>query len=125
MYSLLQPPKIFFEKGLAMPKKIERVLFSLTRYCLIRGKKEKKFGSVPWANRYNLKFCRTFGRTILVTSGVSKKTLTNSHDNSRLFSQEKRRLKKDTSNCCLKSSQTREVSFKVWHNCESYSLFQN
>ena len=31
------------------------------------------FGSVPWANRGNLKFCRTFGRTILVTLGVSKK----------------------------------------------------
>ena len=31
------------------------------------------FGSVPWAKRSNLKFCRTFGRTILVTSGVSKK----------------------------------------------------
>ena len=27
-----------------------------------------------------IKFCRTFGRTILVTSGVSKKTLTESHD---------------------------------------------
>ena len=33
-----------------------------------------------------LKFCRTFGRTILVTSGVSKKTLTKSHDYCRLFS---------------------------------------
>ena len=31
------------------------------------------FGSIPWANRGNLKFCRTFGKTILVTSGVSKK----------------------------------------------------
>ena len=31
------------------------------------------FGSVPWANRCNLKFSRTFGRTILVTSGVSEK----------------------------------------------------
>ena len=31
------------------------------------------FGSVPSADRGNLKFCRTFGRTILVTSGVSKK----------------------------------------------------
>ena len=30
---------------------------------------------VPWANRGNLKFCRTFGGTILVTSGVSKNFL--------------------------------------------------
>ena len=61
---------------------------------MIRGKKENLFGSVPWANRYNLRFCRIFGRTILITSGVSKKTLTKSHDYSRLFSQAKRRLKK-------------------------------
>ena len=39
-------------------------------------------------------FCRTFGRTILVSSGGLKKTLTKSHDYSRLFSKEKRRLKK-------------------------------
>ena len=39
------------------------------------------FGSVPWANRGNLKFCRT----ILVSSGI-KKALTKSHDYSRLFS---------------------------------------
>ena len=50
------------------------------------------FGN-PWANRGNLKFCRTFVRTILVTAGVSKKTLTESHDYSRLFSQGKRPLK--------------------------------
>ena len=30
------------------------------------------FESVLWANSGNLKFCRTFGRTILVASGVSK-----------------------------------------------------
>ena len=34
-----------------------------------------------------LAFRRTFSRTILVTSGVLKKTLTKSHDYSRLFSQ--------------------------------------
>ena len=39
------------------------------------------------------KFCRTFARTILVSSGGLKKTLTKSHDYSRLFSEEKRRLK--------------------------------
>ena len=41
----------------------------------------------------SLKFCKTFVRTILATSGVSKKTLTKSHDYTRLFSLEKRRLK--------------------------------
>ena len=35
-----------------------------------------------------------FCRTILVSSGGLKKTLTKSHDYSRLFSKEKRRLKK-------------------------------
>ena len=40
-----------------------------------------------------LKFCRTFGRTILVTSGLSKKTLAKYHDYSRLFTLKKRRVK--------------------------------
>ena len=47
------------------------------------------FGSVPWANGYILgssEFWKTFGRTILVSSGGLKKTLTKSHDYSRLFS---------------------------------------
>ena len=85
----------FFEKSQNSEKKLKGGPFSLARYCMLRGKKRKiLFGSVPWANRYNLRFCRTFGRTILVTSGVSKKkTLTKSHDYSLLFSQEKRRLK--------------------------------
>ena len=38
------------------------------------GKKGKPFfDSVLWANWYISNFCRTFGRTILVTSSVSKK----------------------------------------------------
>ena len=53
-----------------MPEKNERGPFSLPRYCMLRGKKRKQenhfFGLVPWANRYNLKFCRT----ILDTSGI-------------------------------------------------------
>ena len=36
-------------------------------------KRKTLFDSVPWASRYNFKFCRTFGRTIMVTSGVSEK----------------------------------------------------
>ena len=55
------------------------------------------FGSVPWADRYILasseNFIELFGGTILNTSGGLKKTLTKSHDYSRLFSEEKRRLK--------------------------------
>ena len=64
------------------------------------------FGSVSWANRGNIKFCRTFCRTILVTSGVSKKnekkTLTKSHDWSRLFSR-KAPTKKGSSTIMLTS----------------------
>ena len=41
---------------------------------VLYGERRKNLlGSVLRANGYNLKFCRTFGRTILVTSGVSKK----------------------------------------------------
>ena len=65
-------PGIFFEKGLTMPKKMKGdPLFSSGFVCYAGN--GTLFGSVPWANRGNLKFCRTFGRTILVTSGVSKK----------------------------------------------------
>ena len=63
---------------------------------MLRGKKrENLFGSVPWYSFryiYNITFCITFGRTILVTLDVSKKTLTKSHDYGRHFSQEKRQL---------------------------------
>ena len=61
------------KKSRTMLEKIERGSLSLTRYCMMRGK--TLFGSVPWSNRYNLKISRTFGRTILITSCVSKKTL--------------------------------------------------
>ena len=67
------------------------VLVSPGNVCYAE-KRKYLFGSVSWANSNNLKFCRTFGRTILVTSGVSKKN-SKSHDYSRLFSQEKRRQK--------------------------------
>ena len=85
-YSFLQQPK----KSLRMPKKTERGPCSLARYCMIRGKKEKPF---LFSSLDNIKFCRTFGRTILVTTGASKKTLTKCHDYSQLFSLEKSRLK--------------------------------
>ena len=77
----------FFLKKVAQCRKnLKGGPFGLVRYCMLRG---KPFGSVPWANRYILgssEFCRTFGRTILVSSGGLKKTLTKSHDYSRLFS---------------------------------------
>ena len=84
-------PKKKFEKSLTMPKNgregdplgiffLKKVLqcrknwngdplISSGIVCYARN----LFGSVPWANSGNIKFCRTFGRTILVTSGVSKK----------------------------------------------------
>ena len=69
-----------------MPKKTERAPFSLARYCMIRGKNYTNEKPLWFSS---LKIGRTFGRTIWVTSGVSEKTLTKSHDYSRLFSQEK------------------------------------
>ena len=63
--------EFFFEKSLTMPKQIEREDPLVSPGIVCYGEKGK-----PWANRYNLKFGRTFGRTISVTSGVSKKTLT-------------------------------------------------
>ena len=63
--------EIFFPKSLTMSKKTERGPYSISRYCMLRGKKKICFGPLHRANRYNgefLKFCRTFGRTVLVSS---------------------------------------------------------
>ena len=65
--------KKFSKKVLQCRKQLKGGPFGLARYCMSRAKKENLFGSVPCTNRYNIKFCRPFGRTILVTSGVSKK----------------------------------------------------
>ena len=77
--------EIFFSRSRTMPKKNWKgdPLVSPGNVCYAE---ENLFGLVHWANRWNLKFCRTFGRTILVTSGGLKKTVTKSHDYSRLFS---------------------------------------
>ena len=89
--------KIFFRKKSQCRKKTERgdPLVSPGMVCYA-GKQEKPF----WFSSLGLMvqfgaiiFCRTFGRTILVSSGGLKKTLTKSHDYNRLFSTEKRRLK--------------------------------
>ena len=68
--------------------------FGPVRYCMLRGK-PFWFSSLGQQVHFGVfsKFCRTFGRTILVSSGGLKKTLTKSHDYSRFFSKEKRRLK--------------------------------
>ena len=55
------------------------------------------FGSVPWANRYILASSENFVELLVElfwsVQVVLKKTLTKSHDYSRIFSKEKRRLK--------------------------------
>ena len=40
-----------FKKSHSAEKKSKGGPFGLVRYCMLRG---KHFGSVPWANRYNL-----------------------------------------------------------------------
>ena len=62
------------EKSLAMPEKTKGDPLVSSGIVCYAG---NLLGSVPWANRGNLKFCRTFGRTILVTSDVSKNFLKN------------------------------------------------
>ena len=58
-------------------KKTKGGPFSLDRYCMLREKKRKPFlvqFAGPKCSIWRLPlFCSTFGRTILVTSGVSKK----------------------------------------------------
>ena len=50
----------FFRKKVSQcRKKLKGGPFGLVRHCMLCG---KLFGSVPWANRWNLKFCRTFGQ---------------------------------------------------------------
>ena len=86
--------KNFWKKCLTMPKKTER-RDPLVMVCYA-GKQEKPFWFSSLSQIVQLGaiiFCRTFGRTILVSSGGLKKSLTKSHDYSRLFSKEKRRLK--------------------------------
>ena len=80
----------FFSKKLTMSEKPERGALQSRPVFYVTRKIRKNFFGSSWANMNNLapafKICRTFGRNILVTSAVSKKKLTKSHDNSRLFS---------------------------------------
>ena len=45
------------KKSRTMPKNLKREPFGLVRYCMLRG---NLFGSVPWANRYNLASSQNF-----------------------------------------------------------------
>ena len=69
--------KVHFEKKSHNAEKNSNVgPSSLVRYCMLRGKEEPFwFSSLGQQVQFGdtLKFCIFFGRTILVTSGVSKK----------------------------------------------------
>ena len=68
------PLGIFFRKKSQCRKKMKGGPFSLVRYCMLRGK-PFWFSSLGQQVQFGvfLKFCRTFGIPILVTSGISKK----------------------------------------------------
>ena len=68
----------FFEKNLHnAEKKLKGGPFSIVRYCMLCGIKETPFRFSFLGQQVQFggifKFYRTFGRTILVTSDVSKK----------------------------------------------------
>ena len=66
--------KIFAErKNRTLPKKLKRDPLVSPGIVCYAEKKKNFFGSVPWANGCNLKFWRTFSRTVFVISGVLKK----------------------------------------------------
>ena len=80
-------------------KKLKGAPFGLVRYCMLRGK-HFWFSSLGQRVQFGgfVKFCRSFGVELFWSLQVyRKKTLTKSHDYSRLFSLEKRRLKRDLS----------------------------
>ena len=66
-------PEIFFLKKSHNAEKLKGGPFSLVRYCMLRGK-PFWFSSLGQQVQFGvfLKFCKTFGRTISVFSGVSK-----------------------------------------------------
>ena len=83
---------LFRKKCSTMPKTTPRwdplvssgIVCYLILYCIVSFWFSSLGQQVHFGDTLN--FCRTFGRTIFVFSGVSKKTLTKSHDYSRLFS---------------------------------------
>ena len=85
--------KSFFLKKVAQCQKMDPLVSSgIVCYA------GNLFGSVPWANRYILASSEIFLELLVElfwsVQVVLKKTLTKSHGYSRLFSKEKRRLKK-------------------------------
>ena len=65
-----------FARKFSNAKKLKAGAFSLVRYCMLRGKLFW-FSSLGQQVQFGvfLEFRRTFGRTFLVTSGVSKKNI--------------------------------------------------
>ena len=85
----------FSPKKVAMAKKAKREPFGVVRYCMLLGK-PFWFSSLGQLVEFGvfLEFCRTFGVELFwLLQMYRKKTLTKSHDYSRLFSLVKRRLK--------------------------------
>ena len=86
--------KVFLKKSRSAEKMDPLVSSVIVCYA------ENLFGSVPWANRYILASSENFVELLVELFGsvqvVLQKTLTKSPDYSRLFSKEKRRLKKAT-----------------------------
>ena len=96
--------KIYFsENNSRKDKKLKGGPFDLVRLSMFRG---KLFGSVPWANRSNIKFLEVLVELFCSLQVYRKKenilkTLTKSHDYSRRFSLEKRRLKLESAFHCF------------------------
>ena len=99
--------KSFFEKKSHSAEKMDP-LVSYGMVCYAGN----LFGSVPWANRYILASSENFVELLVKlfwsVQVVLKKTLTKSHDYSRLFSKEKRRLKKLTTLTVVSKLRSRE-----------------
>ena len=70
-------------------EKMKGGTFSLARYCMLRGKKEKRFWFSSLGQKVQfgaLKFCRFLVELFWSFQVDRKKTLSKSHENSRLFS---------------------------------------
>ena len=71
-----------------MPKKLKEGPFSLVRYCTLRGKKEKTFlVQFPGPTGIFQNFVELLVELFWSLQLFEKKTLSKSHDYSRLFSE--------------------------------------
>ena len=90
----------FSEKSLTMPKKLKGGPLDSPGMVCYAAKQDKFFwfSSLGQMVQFGaIIFCRTFVELFWSVQVVFKKTLTKSHDYSRLFSKEKRRLKTENS----------------------------